>query len=183
MCDATGTCTVGSIIPMANNGAVPYPYRQVGKILISAKALSLCSPTAAAAWAHSTALSPRAPAFSTHLIHVLQWFVHRLGDGSSVDFVPLATEALFNDNAALNTNPPGDITHAIKLMSYLPDDLTAGYAEPYIFWPSATQSGTYPRPETAPSGMFDGVSRQQGMQCRSLWSAFLSRLACGTPSR
>ena len=29
MCDATGTCTATSLLPMVNFGAPPYPYRQV----------------------------------------------------------------------------------------------------------------------------------------------------------
>lgn len=89
----------------------------------------------------------------------MQWFAHRQGEGSTITIVDLATEAGLDDNAALAVNPPGGITHAVKLVSKTPDNVYWGFVEPYVMWPPESLSGTFPRPTPAPTGMLSGVSQ------------------------
>lgn len=90
-----------------------------------------------------------------------QWFIRSQGDKSSATIVPLAWAAASNDNAALNTNPPGGITHAVQLVSVADD--YSGIIEPYIMYPTEAQTSPYPRPVGAPTGMFNGVRGLAGL--------------------
>lgn len=83
--------------------------------------------------------------------------MRRQDSKSTIAIVSLAEAAAANENEALNTNPPGGITHAVEMVSGSGGD-NYGFVEPYILWPTATQSGARPRPNPAPVGMFNGVS-------------------------
>lgn len=174
MCDATGTCTVTSILPQVNYQAPPYPYRQVNGSVRCAKQPPCLVASPLCMWLRLAAVRlSRTPWAAVPLLRLLvrrahplctrsgtaamQWFVRSLGEGSSITIADLATEAGLDDNTALAVNPPGGITHAVKLVSKTPDTVTYGFAEPYVMWPPESLSGTFPRPTPAPAGMFNGV--------------------------
>lgn len=81
--------------------------------------------------------------------------MRRKGSDSTIDVVNLAAEAQATSNTALVTDRPGGITAAVRLVS---GQDSYGFAEPFVMYPPASLSGNYPRPNPAPTGMFDGVS-------------------------